>query len=141
MVENLIGNTDHDHLGKTITYAAGLEARHAVLIAETFRPEHRSALLWLNTNSRDSVSFFGIALKLWRIKDSPPALQLNVVVQPDEWVRTVPRGPHEGALGDAGCLSRLLERVSPGVSCVPYGLEPGYSAADGQLAQLAGRQG
>ena len=92
VVENLIGNTDHDHLGKTITYAAGLEARHAVLIAETFRPEHRSALLWLNTNSRDSVSFFGIALKLWRIRDSPPALQLNVVVQPDEWVRTVQEG-------------------------------------------------
>ena len=91
VVENLIGNTDHDHLGKIITYAAGLEARHAVLIAETFRPEHRSALLWLNTNSRDSVSFFGIVLKLWRIKDSPSALQLNVVVQPDEWVRTVHR--------------------------------------------------
>ena len=81
VVENLIGNTDHDHLGKIITYAAGLDARHAVLIAETFRPEHRSALLWLNTNSRDSVGFFGIDLKLWRIKDSPAALQLNVVDQ------------------------------------------------------------
>ena len=91
VVENLIGNTDHDHLGKIITYAAGLDARHAVLIAETFRPEHRSALLWLNTNSRDSVGFFGIVLKLWRIKDSPAALQLNVVVQPDEWVRSVHR--------------------------------------------------
>ena len=89
VVENLIGNTDHDHLGKIITYAAGLDARHAVLIAETFRPEHRSALLWLNTNSRDSVGFFGIVLKLWRIKESPAALQLNVVVQPDEWVRSV----------------------------------------------------
>ena len=91
VVENLMGNTDHDHLGKIITYAAGLDARHAVLIAETFRPEHRSALLWLNANSRDSVGFFGIVLKLWRIKDSPAALQLDVVVQPDEWVRRVHR--------------------------------------------------
>lgn len=91
VVENLIGNTDHDHLGKIITYAAGLDARHAVLIAETFRPEHRSALLWLNTNSRDSVGFFGIVLRLWRIQDSPAALQLNVVIQPDEWVRSVHR--------------------------------------------------
>lgn len=94
VVENLIGNTDHDHLGKIITYAAGLDARHAVLIAETFRPEHRSALLWLNSNSRDSVGFFGIVLKLWRINDSPNALQLNVVIQPDEWVRGV-RGDRE----------------------------------------------
>ncbi len=89
VVENLIGNTDHDHLGKIITYAAGLDARHAVLIAEVFRPEHRSALLWLNTHSRDSVGFFGIVLKLWKIKDSPAALQLDVVVQPDEWVRSI----------------------------------------------------
>ena len=96
VVENLIGNTDHDHLGKIITYAAGLDARHAVLIAETFRPEHRSALMWLNANSRDSVSFFGIVLKLWRIKDSPPALQLEVVVQPDEWARRVHRDRENG---------------------------------------------
>ena len=93
VVENLIGNTDHDHLGKIITYAAGLDAHHAVLIAETFRPEHRSALSWLNANSRESVSFFGIELKLWQIEgspvDSPVALQLNVVVQPDEWARRV----------------------------------------------------
>ncbi len=93
VVENLIGDTDHDHLGKIITYAAGLEARHAVLIAETFRPEHRSALSWLNANSLESVSFFGIELKLWRIEglpaDSPVALELNVIVQPDKWARHV----------------------------------------------------
>ena len=47
VVENMFGNTDHGHLGKIITYAAGLGASHAVLIAETFRQEHRSALQWL----------------------------------------------------------------------------------------------
>ena len=89
VVENMIGKTDHDHLGKIITYAAGLGASHAVLVAETFRQEHRSALQWLNSNSRDSVSFFGIALKVWRIGDSIPAPQLDVLVEPDEWVRSV----------------------------------------------------
>ena len=44
VVENLLVTTDHDHLGKLITYAAGLEARWAVLVARSFRPEHRSAL-------------------------------------------------------------------------------------------------
>ena len=89
VVENMIGNTDHDHLGKVITYAAGLEASHAVLVAETFRPEHRSALQWLNAHSRESVSFFGIVLKVWKIGDSAPAPQLDVVVEPDTWVRSV----------------------------------------------------
>ena len=89
VVENMMTNTDHDHLGKVITYAAGLEATHAVLIAETFRPEHRTALQWLNANSTDSVHFFGVALKAWRIGDSSPAPQLDVVVEPDEWMREI----------------------------------------------------
>ena len=89
VVENMIGPTDHDHLGKIITYAAGLEATHAVLIAETFRPEHLSALQWLNTRSSESVGFFGIELKVWRICDSKPAPQLDVVVKPDKWVRQI----------------------------------------------------
>lgn len=87
VVENMMANTDHDHLGKVITYAAGLEATHVVLIAESFRPEHRSALQWLNANSTDSVHFFGVVLKAWRIGDSRPAPQLDVIVEPDEWMR------------------------------------------------------
>ena len=89
VVENMIRETDHDHLGKVITYAAGLEATYAVLIAEKFRPEHRSALQWLNAHSTESAGFFGITLKTWRIGDSPYAPQLVVVVEPDGWVREV----------------------------------------------------
>lgn len=63
VVENMMDNTDHDHVGKLITYAAGLQATRAVLIAETFRPEHRSALQWLNDHSADSMSFFGLVIK------------------------------------------------------------------------------
>ena len=88
VVENMIGNTDHDHVGKLITYAAGLQATRAVLIAETFRPEHRSALQWLNDHSSNSMSFFGLTIKAWRIGDSKPAPQLEVVVEPDTWVRS-----------------------------------------------------
>jgi hypothetical protein len=89
VVENMMGSTDHDHLGKIITYAAGLQATHAVLVAETFRPEHLSALQWLNTHSSESVGFFGIEFKVWRICDSKPAPQLDVVVKPDKWVREI----------------------------------------------------
>lgn len=89
VVENMIGQTDHDHLGKIITYAAGLDASHAALIVETFRSEHLSALHWLNANSRDTVNFFGIELRVWSIDDSRPAPQLDVVIEPDEWVRRV----------------------------------------------------
>ena len=58
VVENMYGQTDHDHIGKLITYAAGLDASYAVLLAEDFRPEHRSALNWLNSISTEDCGFF-----------------------------------------------------------------------------------
>ena len=89
VVENLINPTDHDHLGKVITYAAGLGAHHVVLLAERFRPEHRSALTWLNSISDDDHCFFGLSLEVWKIEDSTPAPRLRLEVQPDDWARTV----------------------------------------------------
>lgn len=87
VVENLLEPTDHDHLGKLITYAAGLEAHWAVLIAKSFRSEHRSALNWLNSLSGEGSGFFGIEVHAVRIGDSPAAVQLDVVVEPDDFSR------------------------------------------------------
>jgi len=87
VVENMFGATDHDHLGKLITYAAGLGAAYAVLISPEFREEHRSALTWLNSISAEDFGFFGVALEAWRIGDSLPAPRLRVEVKPDGWSR------------------------------------------------------
>lgn len=87
VVENLLETTDHDHLGKLITYAAGLEAHWAVLVAKEFRPEHRTALTWLNSLADEGSGFFGIEVHAFRIGDSQPAPQLTVVVEPDDFSR------------------------------------------------------
>ena len=87
VVENFLETTDHDHLGKLITYAAGLDAHWAVLVAEEFRPEHRSALTWLNSISDEGSGFFGIEIHAVRIGDSPAADRLDVVVAPDDFAR------------------------------------------------------
>ena len=89
VVENMYGSTDHDHIGKLITYAAGLDASYAVLLAERFRAEHRSALNWLNLISREDCGFFGLGLEVWRIAESPPAPRLRIDVQPDNWSKSV----------------------------------------------------
>ena len=93
IVENLLNETDHDHLGKLITYAAGLEGKWAVLMAWSFRPEHRSALNWLNSISGEGSGFFGIEVHAVRIGDSPVAVQLDVVVEPDGFSRQARTGP------------------------------------------------
>lgn len=58
LVENQIAPTDHTHLGQLLTYAAGLDARAVIWIAETFREEHRAAIDFLNRATTDEFFFF-----------------------------------------------------------------------------------
>ncbi|MCY3850209.1 MAG: DUF4268 domain-containing protein [Acidimicrobiaceae bacterium] len=92
VVENFLEKTDHDHLGKLITYAAVLEAHWAVLVAGAFRPEHRSALIWLNSISGEGSGFFAIEVHAVRIGNSPAAVRLDVVVEPDDFARRARAG-------------------------------------------------
>lgn len=84
VIENQLGKTNHDHLGKAITYAAALGASAVVWIASDFTEEHRKAMDWLNENSSGDISFFGVRVELWQIDDSRPAVQFNVVSRPAE---------------------------------------------------------
>ena len=58
IIENQLERTDHDHLGKCITYAAGIGAETIIWIASNIRDEHRQAVEWLNFNSSDKINFF-----------------------------------------------------------------------------------
>lgn len=97
LIENQLERTDHGHLGQLLTYAAGLKAVTLVWIAERFTPEHRAALDWLNEITNDGFHIFGLEVELWRIGESPPAPKFNVVVQPNEWTRTVQSASRAGA--------------------------------------------
>ena len=93
LVENQFGPTDHDHLGKLLTYAAALDDVVAVVwIAEHFHDEHRATLDWLNDITPQTVSFFGLEVQAWCIEASPPAPKLNVVCSPNDWSRPEPGG-------------------------------------------------
>ena len=63
VVENQLGPTNHDHLGKVITYGASRNASYLVWIATEFREEHRSALDWLNRTGGGQVGYFGVVLR------------------------------------------------------------------------------
>ncbi|ARU43062.1 hypothetical protein CCB81_02410 [Armatimonadetes bacterium Uphvl-Ar2] len=87
IIENQLAETDHKHLGQIIAYAAGVGARKVIWVAESFRPEHLAALRFLNENTTDDLSFFGVQVELWRIGDSPLAPKFEVVVKPDNWAK------------------------------------------------------
>ena len=95
VVENQLGDSDHDHLGKAIAYAAGVDADIIVWIASKFNDEHLDAVQWLNANSREDVDLFAIRVEVWRIKDSPPAVRFNPLESPSEWKEKARRAPGE----------------------------------------------
>ena len=70
VIENQLRRSDHDHLGKLLTYTAGLQATTVIWIATAFENEHRNALEWLNLNMNNRVRCFGVKLELKPIDNS-----------------------------------------------------------------------
>jgi len=87
IIENQLAKTNHDHLGKAITYASVLEASAVVWIASEFTEEHKKALDWLNDHTFDDISFYGVLVQLWQIDNSRPALRFNVICRPADIIR------------------------------------------------------
>lgn len=98
ILENKLGKTDHDHLGKALTYAAVLGAKTVAWVAPEFTDEHRKTLAWLNDRTGEEVSFFGVQVELWSIDGSRPAVRFSVVSRPSDIVR-------QGQIAKAGELS------------------------------------
>lgn len=84
VIENQYGGTDHKHLGQLITYASVLGAGAVVWIAETIRPEHKSAMDFLNNNLKESLSLYAVEASAIRIDDSKPAFILTLISMPSE---------------------------------------------------------
>lgn len=89
IIENQLESTNHDHLGKLITYASGHDAEIIVWIVKEVREEHRQAVDWLNEHTDDKVNFFVIKLELWQIGDSPFAPKFQIISKPNVWGKTI----------------------------------------------------
>ncbi|GBC96746.1 hypothetical protein HRbin16_02555 [bacterium HR16] len=89
VIENQLGSTDHEHLGKLITYMSNLDVKTAIWIASAPRVEHEKAVNWLNEVSPADTAFFLLKIEAVRIDDSPPAPLFTVIAGPSSEQREI----------------------------------------------------
>jgi len=82
VIENQLEKSNHDHLGKLITYLTAISAKTAIWIVSDPRPEHVAAIGWLNQST--SADFYMVKVEAVRIADSPAAPLFTLIVGPSD---------------------------------------------------------
>lgn len=95
IIENQLEKSNHDHLGKLITYLTAMAAKAAIWIVSEPRPEHVAAIAWLNEAT--SADFYLVKVEAVKIAGSPAAPLLTVIVGPSQETKTVGRTKQEMA--------------------------------------------
>jgi len=87
IIENQLEQSNHDHLGKIITYASGLDAEVIVWIVKNAKEEHKSAIEWLNNNTNSKINFFLIELKAYTMDNMTAAPFFSVIEKPNDFIK------------------------------------------------------
>lgn len=104
IIENQLEPTDHDHLGKIITYASGFDAEIIIWIVKSVRDEHKQAVDWLNEHTDSNINIFAIQMEVWKISDSPYAPKFHVIAKPNDWAKAVKKATIQSELSDTKLL-------------------------------------
>ncbi len=84
VIENQLEKTDHDHLGKLLTYMSNLDAKIAIWISPNPRAEHIEAINFLNEVVPKDTHFYLVRLQAFSISKSDPAPLFTIEAGPSE---------------------------------------------------------
>ncbi len=133
IIENQLEKSNHDHLGKLITYLTAIEAHAAVWIVADPRPEHVRAITWLDEFS--PAALYLVKVEAVQIGDSEPAPLLTLIVGPSEEAKQAGDAKKEMVESDrlrqrfwAGLLERAKGRTQLHTGRPPKGTGMSLSA-------------
>lgn len=90
-IEAQYGSTDHDHLGKLVTYAAGVAATYdrvlCVWLVDVVHPAHEAAIELLNRETSDRLGFILARVRFTQAGPAAFSVDIDVVSQPNEFLR------------------------------------------------------
>jgi hypothetical protein len=98
IIENQLEITNHDHLGKIITYASGYDAERIIWVVKDVREEHRRAVDWLNEHTDEDIEFYLVKIELFQIENSPYAPKFEIISKPNDWAKAVKESAVSGEL-------------------------------------------
>ena len=110
LIENQLEETDPNHLGRILAYAARLNADTVIWIAKTFKDEHRAVFDRQNAITDERYQFFGVEIELWRIGDSRAAPRFNIVSKPNNWSRSASQSAQQAGSEELSGLPLLRQR-------------------------------
>lgn len=107
IIENQLERTNHDHLGKLLTYMVNLEAKTAIWVVSEARIEHERVIDWLNEVTGQEYSFYLVTLQAIRIDGSPYAPLFTLRAGPEESLRELGAAKKEIEAGELTERHRL----------------------------------
>jgi hypothetical protein len=115
IIENQLEKTNHDHLGKLLTYMTNLpDVKHVIWIAKEYSDEHRNAVDFLNEFL--PVDFYLIKLEAVKIEGGDKSAPLfTVLSRPTEQSRAIGKAKVEDAqrhILRREFWSKLLEKMN-----------------------------
>ena len=126
VIENQLEQTNHEHLGKLITYMSNLDAKTAIWITKSPRPEHEKAVNWLNEFMPKDIAFYLLKIEAFKIGNSDPAPKITVIAGPTQVGKKIGEQKKElaerhilrfefwkGLLELAKTKTNLFDRISP----------------------------
>jgi hypothetical protein len=126
VIENQLEQTNHDHLGKLITYMSNLDAKTAIWVTSDPRPEHERAVDWLNETLPADTAFYLLKIEAFKIGDSDPAPYISIIAGPNPVGKQIGEEKKEMAerkqtrrefwkllLGLAKTKTHIYDRINP----------------------------